>query len=118
MTLSNATLASLEVDDNDVGCPGLEAFLRALEVNRSMLVATLASCPVEADGVTRLDALRERLDATRTGMNLMSFVTDTHAGDASTAGGAGWGAGRAGLVDMSVCLSFMPSKYRQAGFSS
>ncbi|KAL7533289.1 hypothetical protein ACHAWF_004442, partial [Thalassiosira exigua] len=110
---SNETLVSLELDDNDVDAAGLDAFLKALEDNQSVLVASFENNP--GGDPDRLEAIRDALQEKRDGLNLVSFVVDPDA--ASTTASEAHGGG-SGIVNMSVCSSYMPSTYRRAGFSS
>ncbi|KAL9188584.1 hypothetical protein ACHAXT_006962 [Thalassiosira profunda] len=112
LALSNLTLVSLELDDNNVGEAGIDAFLRALEKNSSLLVASFENNPFS--GTTKMQKIENALREKRDGLNLVSFVVDPDGGG-STVGGA---TVESGVVNMSVCSSYMPSTYRRAGFSS
>mmetsp|Transcript_4666 Transcript_4666/g.10295 ORF Transcript_4666/g.10295 Transcript_4666/m.10295 type:complete len:1107 (+) Transcript_4666:619-3939(+) len=115
LAMSNLTLVSLEMDDNRVGEAGLDAFVRALKKNTSVLVASFTNNPIGNGG--KLDSLQATLMEKRSGLNLVSFVVDPDAGsNEGTADGNNDSGG--GLVNMSVCSSYMPSTYRRAGFSS
>lgn len=107
---NNSTLVSLELENNDVSEDGLEAFLHALETNTSMLVANFENNPKLKNGTQMLDDLQVKLKAKLEGMNLTCFVVDpdvaSHNGDSI------------GVVNLSVCSSFMPSTYRRAGLDS
>ena len=112
---SNSTLVSFELDGNDVGVVGLRAFIRAIETNTSVLTASFEDNPkLSKDSSSPqmvsdlLAKLREKLD----GMNRAAFVVDP----ASTTSQAD--DNNAGVVDLSVCSSYMPSTYRRAGMDS
>ena len=112
LTTSNSTLVSLELDGNDVGERGLRAFLRALETNTSVLMAGFENNPkLENDRSRMVDDLQDKLKEKIEGMNRAAFVVDPDAAsqqdDASR-----------GVVDLSICSSYMPSTYRRAGHTS
>lgn len=102
---SNATLVSLEMDDNRISQGGVQDFMSALGKNTSVLVATFENNMEDSRCLAELDkALEDR----RKGMNLVSFVVDPEEEDESEDS-------KSGLVNMSVCSSYMPSTYRRAG---
>ena len=109
---NNSTLVSFELDDNDVGVIGLRAFIRAIETNTSVLTASFEDNPKLSNDSSSplmvsdlLAKLKEKLD----GMNRAAFVVDP---DATSQ------ADDAGIVNLSVCSSYMPSTYRRAGMDS
>lgn len=110
LALSNSTLVSLEMDDNKVGDSGVDSFTNALEKNTSVLVASFENNAL--DHPEKLERLQMKLTERRDGMNLVSFVVDP---DADTQGSTD---ANSGVVNMSVCSSYMPSTYRRAGFGS
>ena len=112
LTTSNSTLVTLELDGNDVGERGLRAFLRALETNTSVLVAGFENNPkLENDTSRMVDDLQDKLKEKIDGMNRAAFVVDPDA--ASQQDDA-----IRGVVDLSICSSYMPSTYRRAGHTS
>lgn len=108
LAASNSTLVSLELDGNPLTDAGVDAFLACFGHNTSVLVATFNGC--DLDDPSRLAMLESRLTERRDGLNMVSFVVDP---DAASEGGAG-----SGIINMSVCSSYMPSTYRRAGFHS
>ena len=110
LALHNSTLISLELDNNDIGEDGLEAFLHALETNTSMLVASFERNPRLMNSTQMLDELQAKLKAKLEGMNLTCFVVDPDAASRND--------DSIGLVNMSICSSYMPSTYRRAGLDS
>ena len=119
---SNQTLVSLELDDNDVGVHGFNEFMKALELNTSVLVASFTNNR-ELNDVDHHDLLERKLSEKRDSLNLISFIVDPNAGDSyhgsqATSAQDKQGGNNSGLVNMSVCSSYMPSTYRRAGFTS
>ena len=114
LAVNNLTLISLELDDNEVGANGLDAFARALEKNTSVLVASFENNPIAHENSDKVDELLKKLEEKRNKLNLVSFVVDPDAASATSASEGN----RSGLVRMSVCSSYMPSTYRRAGFTS
>ena len=108
LAASNSTLVSLEMDGNPVTDAGVDALMASFEHNASVLVATFDGCDL-ADP-SRLTVLEGTLTKRRDGLNMVSFVVDP---DAASEGG-----GNSGIVNMSVCSSYMPSTYRRAGYHS
>ena len=108
LAASNSTLVTLEMDGNPVTDAGVDAFMVCFGHNTSVLVATFNGC--DLGDPSRLTMLESRLTERRDGLNMVSFVVDP---DAASEGGAG-----SGIVNMSVCSSYMPSTYRRAGFHS
>ncbi|KAL7459946.1 hypothetical protein ACHAWC_011830 [Mediolabrus comicus] len=111
--LSNLTLVTLELDDNRVGDKGINALTVAMERNTSVLEATFENNALLRHS-SKLQKLQTMLQERRNGLNMVSFVVDPD--DASAASGAE--KDKKGIVDMSICSSYMPSCYRKAGFSS
>lgn len=106
----------MELDDNNVGQGGLHSFLRALDKNTSVLVASFENNPGirnNQQGKVQVLELEAKLAERRNGLNLVTFVVDPDAGGESTNDGV-----NSGLVNMSVCSSYMPSTYLRAGFTS
>ena len=102
---SNATLVSLEMDDNKISQRGVRDFMNALQKNTSVLVATFENNMKDDSCLRELDhALEEK----RKGMNLVSFVVDPDEAEDDEES-------KSGVVNMSVCSSYMPSTYRRAG---
>ena len=110
LALHNSTLVSLELDNNDIGEDGLEAFVHALETNASMLVASFENNPRLTNSAQMLDELQAKLKAKLEGMNRTCFVVDPDAASRND--------DSIGLVNMSICSSYMPSTYRRAGLDS
>ncbi|KAL7518060.1 hypothetical protein ACHAWX_002918 [Stephanocyclus meneghinianus] len=106
---SNCTLVSLEMDDNRVTEKGVRDFIAALDVNSSVLVASFDNNVEDAECLMQLENV---LEERRKGLNLVSFVVDPE--DESEDDEEG----RSGIVNLSVCSSYMPSTYRRAGFRS
>jgi Ran GTPase-activating protein (RanGAP) involved in mRNA processing and transport len=102
---SNATLVSLEMDDNRISQRGVRDFISALGKNTTVLVATFENNMKDAKCLDELDHL---LEERRKGMNLVSFVVDPEDPEEDDDN-------KSGLVNMSVCSSYMPSTYRRAG---
>ena len=101
---SNATLVSVEMDDNRVTDEGVRDFIGALTKNTSVLVATFENNKASNDCLSRLDKV---LEERRKGLNLVSFVVDPEEEEEEE--------DKSGVVNMSVCSSYMPSTYRRAG---
>mmetsp|Transcript_32510 Transcript_32510/g.65377 ORF Transcript_32510/g.65377 Transcript_32510/m.65377 type:complete len:1503 (+) Transcript_32510:171-4679(+) len=112
LALSNLTLVSLEMDGNRVGDSGIDYFYRALDKNTSLLVASFENNRIE--DFEKLEMLQKFLGERRSGLNLVSFVVDPDGG--STVGSANNPV--EGVINMSVCSSYMPSTYRRAGMTS
>ncbi|KAL3783310.1 hypothetical protein ACHAWO_013318 [Cyclotella atomus] len=108
---SNLTLVSLEMDDNRISERGVRDFIQALVKNTSVLVATFENNVKEGDGQCLVE-LDRVLEERRKGMNLVSFVVDPEEEEEEDENN------KSGLVNMSVCSSYMPSTYRRAGFRS
>jgi len=118
LAMSNQTLVSLELDDNDCGSEGFNAFMRGLEENTSVLVASFENNPGITEDMCKL--LEDTLSEKRNNLNLVSFIVDPNAGDSYHGSHASQNsaANKSGVVNMSVCSSYMPSTYRRAGFAS
>ena len=101
---SNATLVSLEMDDNQISQRGVMDFMNALQKNTSVLVASFDNNMEEDNCLRELD---HKLEERKKGMNLVSFVVDPEEEDEEES--------KSGFVNMSVCSSYMPSTYRRAG---
>ncbi|KAL3804701.1 hypothetical protein HJC23_008516 [Cyclotella cryptica] len=106
---SNCTLVSLEMDDNRITEKGVRDFISALDKNSSVLVASFENNVEDAECLRHLDIV---LEEKRKGLNLVSFVVDPEDESDDEEGD------RSGIVNMSVCSSYMPSTYRRAGFRS
>ena len=78
-----------------------------------MLVASLENNSLEHP--KKLEILQMKLAERRNGLNLVSFVVDPDGASANESTSA---SGSGGIVNMSVCSSYMPSTYRRAGFGS
>lgn len=110
--LSNLTLVTLELNDNRVGDKGIDALTRAMERNTSVLEATFENNSMLRHS-TKLQKLQRMLQERRSGLNKVSFVVDPeNIADEETE------KEKKGIVDMSICSSYMPSIYRRAGFNS
>ena len=70
---SNATLVSLEMDDNQISQGGVMDFMNALQKNTSVLVATFDN---NMEGDNFLRELDHKLEERKKRMNLVSFVVD------------------------------------------
>jgi Ran GTPase-activating protein (RanGAP) involved in mRNA processing and transport len=103
---SNCTLVSLEMDDNRVTVNGVRDFIEALQKNSSVLLASFENNVDDTQCLRRLDDV---LEEKRKGLNLVSFEVDPEEDSDDDE------EGRAGIVNMSVCSSYMPSTYRRAG---
>jgi hypothetical protein len=101
-------LVSLEMDDNRISERGVRDFIQALVKNTSVLVATFENNVKEGDGQCLVE-LDRVLEERRKGMNLVSFVVDPEDEEEEDENN------KSGLVNMSVCSSYMPSTYRRAG---
>ena len=101
---SNATLVSLEMDDNKISQRGIRDFISALRKNTSVLVATFKN---NTEDTKYLHELNNVLEDRRNKMNMVSFIVDPEEENGEEKS--------TGLVDMSVCSSYMPSTYRRAG---
>ena len=111
--LSNLTLVTLELDDNRLGDKGIDALTRAMERNTSVLEATFENNSMLRKS-TKLQKLQRILQERRSGLNKVSFVVDPE-NDADKEEAE---KENKGIVDMSICSSYMPSTYRKAGFNS
>lgn len=109
--LSNQTLVTLELDDNPVGDRGIEALTRAMEKNTSVLEATFENNFMLKHS-TKLQKLQRILQERRKGLNAISFVVDPES-DKEEAEKE-----KKGVVDLSICSSYMPSTYQRAGPTS
>lgn len=117
LAISNQTLVSLELDDNHCTAEGFNAFIRSLEDNTSVLVASFENNKHITESMC--EELENKLGEKRNNLNLVSFIVDPNAGDASyNPSQDGPSAAKSGVVNMSVCSSYMPSTYRRAGFAS
>lgn len=110
--LSNLTLVTLELEDNRVGDKGIDALTRAMERNTSVLDATFENNSMLRHSA-KLQKLQRMLQERRDGMNMVSFVVDPENDEEEEAEKQ-----KKGIVDMSVCSSYMPSTYRRAGYNS
>eukprot|EP00986_Skeletonema_menzelii_P010240 scaffold4939_cov149-Skeletonema_menzelii.AAC.13 len=111
--LSNLTLVTIELDDNRVGDKGIDALTRAMERNTSVLEVTFENNSMLRHSA-KLQKLQRVLKERKNGLNAVSFVVDPEAdGQKAEAEKE-----NKGIVDMSVCSSYMPSTYRRAGFNS
>lgn len=111
--LSNLTLVTLELNDNRVGDRGIEALTRAMERNISVLEATFENNS-KLRHSAKLQKLQRMLKERRSGLNKVSFVVDPE-NDADEEEAE---KEKKGIVDMSICSSYLPSTYRRAGFNS
>ena len=110
--LSNLTLVTLELNGNRVGERGIESLIRAMERNTSVLQASFENNPMLRDSV-RFNKLKKILQERRNGLNKVSFVVDPENDADDKAENE-----NKGIVDLSVCSSYLPSTYRRAGFNS
>ena len=111
--LSNLTLVTMELDDNRVGDKGIVALTQAMERNTSVLEATFENNAMLRNSA-KLQKLQRMLKERKNGLNAVSFVVDPE----TAAEKAEAEKENKGIVDMSVCSSYMPSTYRRAGFNS
>ncbi len=105
--LSNQTLVTLELDDNPVGDRGIDALTRAMERNTSVLEATFENNFILKHSA-KLQKLQRILQERKKGLNTVSFVVDPES-DKEEAEKE-----KKGVVDLSICSSYMPSTYQRA----
>ncbi|KAL3815477.1 hypothetical protein ACHAXA_000714 [Cyclostephanos tholiformis] len=112
LATNNSTLVSFELDNNDVGVIGLRAFIRAIETNTSVLTASFENNPklsMDSSSPQMVSDLLAKLKDKLDGMNRAAFIVDPDAASQTD---------DTGIVNLSVCSSYMPSTYRRAGMDS